>query len=79
MEIPQMREMISNVYSSDTWRWKVERMPDHQVLAIYFDFLARGMFDKKQTKPKPKKESPTNKEAPLSFTPYIGEQLSFDL
>ena len=40
MDIETMREAIKKPYSkSPTWIYKVDRMPDKQVLAIYVKFL----------------------------------------
>ena len=37
-----MRAEIRNVYKTDTWKWKVDRMPNKQVLAVYLSFKRRG-------------------------------------
>lgn len=48
MTIQQMREKISKVYSAKTWPDRVSRMPDHQVVGVYYSFLKRGKFEKKK-------------------------------
>ena len=64
MTTDAMRLAISSVYSSDSWKRKVENMADGQVLAIYMKFLADGKFcythsRRTSTPPKPitKKET----------------------
>ena len=47
MTTEQMRTAIGEVYSSDSWNAKVKKMPDDQVVAIYYKFLAAGKFEKK--------------------------------
>lgn len=47
MTTEQMRTAIGEVYSSDSWSAKVKKMPDDQVVAIYYKFLASGKFEKK--------------------------------
>lgn len=46
MTVEQMRDKISEVYSGWGWKTKVARMYDDQVIAVYHNFLERGMFDK---------------------------------
>lgn len=36
MTIEQMRAEVSAWYPSDSWRDKVAKMPDNQVIAMYF-------------------------------------------
>ena len=40
----QMREALKKVYDGDKWQKKVKLMPDNQVLAIYLDFVKKGMI-----------------------------------
>lgn len=47
MTVEQMRIDISSVYSSVHWKDRVKRMTDEQVIAIYYDFVNRGKFDRK--------------------------------
>lgn len=45
MSVDQMREAILEVYPNSTWRRKVDKMPDEQVIAIYMSFLNNGRFE----------------------------------
>ena len=36
MTMSTMRREVSTMYDNDTWREKVKKMPDNQVMAIYF-------------------------------------------
>jgi len=38
----QMREKVSEAYSGDKWKQKVRRMPDDQIIAIYYRLLKSG-------------------------------------
>lgn len=42
LAISQMREKIAEVYSSDQWKQRVKRMPNDQVIAIYYRMLQDG-------------------------------------
>ncbi len=66
MEIQQMREKIADVYPGPRWKWKVSVMEDDQVMAIYFSFLEKGVFEGKR-------EIKSLKDAPR-----IIQQLSID-
>lgn len=66
MEVWQMREKIAEVYDGPAWRIKVSKMEDDQVIAIYYSFLEKGVFDGRY----PIKE--------LKDTPQIVQQLSID-
>lgn len=46
MTVEQMRNQISEIYSGFTWKDRVEKMPDDQVIAIWHTFQERGTFDK---------------------------------
>lgn len=64
MTVSQMRNAIIKVYTgSKTWKKRVEKMHDEQVIAIYYDFEKKGRFKEKIHKPNPK--------------PSEGTQLSF--
>lgn len=54
MTVEQMRSAIADVYFGPIWKAKVARMPDYQVMAIYFRFEKEGQFN--QSKPVKKKE-----------------------
>lgn len=41
LTIDEMRSYITSKYESNTWRYKVERMPENQVIAVYYSFLER--------------------------------------
>ena len=47
MPIEMMRAEISKVYPNQAWKRKVACMYDNQVIAVYYDFLKRGMFKQK--------------------------------
>lgn len=72
MSIEQMREAISDAYSSDGWKRKVSRMPEDQVMAVYFKLKERGCLDKKHHKPKREYTKPTvsisRDERPVQLT-----------
>lgn len=54
MDISWMRDRVKNVpkyANSDSWRLKVDKMSDNQVIAIYHNFLERNMY---RSKKKPK-------------------------
>lgn len=54
MEIANMRSHIKNAYdNSPSWVDRVDRMPDNQVTAIYYNLLSKGKLN---PKPKKKKE-----------------------
>ena len=39
VNIDYMREMVSKAYGGDSWAEHVKRMPDRQVMAIYYRIL----------------------------------------
>ena len=41
MNINQMRSFIIKAYPGDGWLSKVKRMPDNQIMAIYYNILTR--------------------------------------
>lgn len=45
MTVEEMRYAISKVYPGDTWRNRVAKMSDNQVVALYYKFLEGGKFD----------------------------------
>lgn len=52
MEIWQMRNYIAAEYNTASWKDKVQKMPDKQVMAIYYSFLRRKEKQKHEgTKP----------------------------
>ena len=46
LSVEDMRAAIAEVYKGGRWLYKVENMPDNQVIAVYYSFLEKGMFDK---------------------------------
>ena len=42
MQLYQMRERVSQVYSGPGWKRQVEKMQDDQVIALYYKFLKEG-------------------------------------
>lgn len=57
MTVQQMKDAIAKVYRTESWQKKVEAMYDNQVIAIYYDFLNRGILDKVLRREKPKEKS----------------------
>ena len=53
MTIQQMKDAISSVYETKSWRRKVENMYDDQVIAIYHNFSERGILNKVLRKERP--------------------------
>lgn len=51
MTIDQMRQWLYSAYPNATWRNKVDRMPDYQVIAVYNRFSREGRFEKKKREP----------------------------
>ena len=84
VSVDDARYIISKLYSSPIWKDKVKKMPDKQVLAIYFSSCDRGAFDK--PKKSKKKEIHKHIEKPrkrvdpvVDDDDYYCEQLAFDL
>ena len=48
MTVENMREAITGQYITSMWAAKVKKMPDEQVIAIYFRMAQDGQFEKKQ-------------------------------
>ena len=48
MTMNEMRRFVSERYPNDNWKDKVERMPENQVMALYYKFMAEPK--KKETK-----------------------------
>lgn len=38
----QMRDKVMEAYPGDNWKQKVRRMPDDQIIAIYYRLLKSG-------------------------------------
>lgn len=76
--VDQMRSAIFDVYSGYSWKDRVRNMADNQVIAVYYSFRERGVFDKpKKYSEKPNKT--TKRELSRTyFEADVAEQLSFD-
>lgn len=44
MSVPQMRAIIREVYCTNSWKAKVDKMPAKQVCAVYLSFKRRGLI-----------------------------------
>ena len=44
MSVPDMRAAIAKVYPGQSWKYKVAKMSDQQVMAVYFSFLRRKLI-----------------------------------
>lgn len=58
MNVGYMREKIAKAYDGPRWKERVACMPDNQVIAIFYSFKKKGLFDsisymKKEIKPEP--------------------------
>lgn len=42
MTVEQMRESISKAYNTDSWKNKVKKMNEANVIAVYYRFLREG-------------------------------------
>jgi len=42
VSVRDMRSALRAVYSGASWQEKVDRMPDNQVIAVYYSFQHRG-------------------------------------
>lgn len=50
MDVRNMREHILKMYPGERWKDKVARMPDSQVMAIYFSMKKKGQQPIKENK-----------------------------
>lgn len=74
MTTNEMRAAITSVYSNPGWATKVQAMPENRVIAVYYDFLKRGLFDQPRIRPaKSKKKDILIKREP---EPEKSEQLT---
>jgi hypothetical protein len=82
MTVSQMRAAINKVYPTPKWQNKVAHMPDHQIIAIYFDFLKRNVFEEaRKARAAAKRRGPAVRTNPVEDT-YIyaeSQQLTLDL
>lgn len=67
MTTDQMRNAIKPVYETSSWRNRVDHMSDHQVIAVYYNFLHRGILNKVMKKERPATVKPTETYQQLSF------------
>lgn len=44
MTVERMRCCVCEAYDNSTWSYKVEKMSDNQVIAIYYRMLDKGYF-----------------------------------
>lgn len=44
MSVPQMRATIREIYATDSWKRRVDKMPAKQVTAVYLSFKQRGLI-----------------------------------
>ena len=65
VDLDDAKRVVMNAYKCNTWREKVKRMPNKQILAIFFRLVSE---------PQIKEEKPKRINM---FTPYVGEQLHF--
>lgn len=73
MNVETMRDFISRVYDTQTWKEKCRKMYDDQVIAIYYKFLRAGKFQKM---PEKKKVQPnTNKYEQLNMFNFIDNKV----
>lgn len=68
-DVEDMRAYISDVYKGERWKHKVARMPDAQVMAIYFSFMDRI---------RKKKRGEAQPGFALGIPGEVYEQVSFD-
>lgn len=48
VQLSTMRKAVMDLYSAASWKDKVSRMPDKQVIAIYRRSEQTGLFDKRK-------------------------------
>jgi hypothetical protein len=68
MNIEMMKKEILKVYSGPKWVAKMKKMPDNQVIAIYYHFLKAGRF----------KKAEKDRQAKKKLEGFQPKQLSFD-
>ena len=67
MSIETMKGWVISAYPYPQWKEKVRRMPDDQIIAIYYKLLRQGAFDKPKEKHNVDKESYAYKAKQLSI------------
>ena len=73
MSIEQMRSMITQVYPGPIWSWRVKNMSDNQVIAVYHNFMAKGLFTGVSWDINDKKDTPPKEPKQLSIFDFIKE------
>ena len=73
-EMSFMRLAVSRAYRGDKWKEKVRAMSERQVIALYFSFEEKGLFNPAR-KAIPKVESPAKSTDSDVFVPH---QILFD-
>ena len=76
MTVQQMKDAISRVYNTASWRRKVANMYDDQVIAIYRDFSHRGVLDKVLRNERPQmfeKQKPKEEYQQLTMFDFLKE------
>ena len=84
MNSEEKREVIRKVYSGEGWSLKVDAMPDYQVDAVFDRFVQDGLVpsvsDLYVSRGMSNTVPPVTKtEDKPRWTPYIGEQIKFDI
>lgn len=69
ISVEQMRERVQEEYQGKAWRDKVTKMPDNQVIRLYYSFNERGkaVGGKPKRPRKPHRERPRDRCEQLSF------------
>jgi hypothetical protein len=70
MTIANMRDYVKEAYKGQAWKDKVDRMPDNQIIRLYYTFNERGVDSNNRKPPRPRKprrEKPKDRCEQLSF------------
>ena len=71
MTVANMRDEISNVYDTKSWKNKVDEMYDDQVIAIYYNLMRSGKLNKVLKRAKPEIHNATDNAVQLDFFDLI--------
>ena len=71
LSVDQMREHVMEAYKGQSWRDKVAKMPDSQVIRLYYSFNERGKNNGNNRPHRPRKPRREKRRDRC-------EQLSFD-
>ena len=74
VSIDDARYIVGKTYPGQEWKNKVNRMPDNQVIKLYYTFLERGKLD-----PKPKFDGAGKRAEINPVDEYLGGQLLMNL